>query len=733
MVGYKQAILLATLYVLMSCQQVPTSSYTAFFQPNDLRVELLKGHWVYDVKDAQPEFSWAIYGDNVYGQQTAYQIQLWDLSLGPQSHLIWDSGKQKSSQSNAVPFAGERLLANRDYKWRVKVWLNTSFADTVESSWSPDQLFITSRIFNDSASQHKITSSTIEPDYIKKLPSGRYLIDFGKVAFGYLALTLTSDKAGELTVYLAERGNQQGAISKLDEKSSVRYYPVRLRVNAKKDVYAVHPPRDERNTKAGKAIAIPGKFGRITPFRYVEIDPGELTISDIQAQQIALHYPFNPYSSSFESSDDSLNAIWDLAKYSMKATSFAGVYVDGDRERIPYEADAYINQLSHYLVDDEYSLARYSLEYLLDHPTWPTEWKQHSVMMAWTDWMYTGDLELVKHNYSTIKSQNILEHLANEAGLLESFPTQKPAKSRDIVDWPHAERDGFEFKKINTVVNAFHYLNLKQMAQLADAIGEIQDATFYRHRAQEIYQAFNSALFDKDTGLYIDGVGSNHSSAHANILPLAVGLVPPERKAKVISFIKSKKMAVSVYFAQYLLEALYLNDEADYALSLLVSKQKRSWHNMLRVGSTITLEAWDDEFKPNQDWNHAWGAVPGNIVGRFILGVTPLNAGFDQVKIAPQLSSLSFVKGTIPTIKGPITISTEQVVGKSVIVEFTIPNNVTAIVSLPFIKGDFVEDVKINGQRVVVDVTTGLLAEDRFSPGKYKIEVSYQYVSINDA
>jgi alpha-L-rhamnosidase len=43
-----------------------------------------------------------------------------------------------------------------------------------------------------------------------------------------------------------------------------------------------------------------------------------------------------------------LNRIWELCRYSIKATTFAGVYVDGDRERIPYEADAYLNQLSHY-------------------------------------------------------------------------------------------------------------------------------------------------------------------------------------------------------------------------------------------------------------------------------------------------------------------------------------------------------------------------------------------------
>ena len=51
-----------------------------------------------------------------------------------------------------------------------------------------------------------------------------------------------------------------------------------------------------------------------------------------------------------------------------------GLYIDGDRERIPYEADALINQLSHYALDTEYSLARNTFEHLMLHPTWPTEW-----------------------------------------------------------------------------------------------------------------------------------------------------------------------------------------------------------------------------------------------------------------------------------------------------------------------------------------------------------------------
>ena len=37
---------------------------------------------------------------------------------------------------------------------------------------------------------------------------------------------------------------------------------------------------------------------------------------------------------------------------------------------------------------------------------------------------------------------------------------------------------------------------------------------------------------------------------------------------------------------------------------------------MLRIGSTITTEAWANIYKPNHDWNHAWGAAAANIIVR---------------------------------------------------------------------------------------------------------------------
>ena len=709
------------------CQQLPKLNSAVFYQPNELRTELLKGAKLTNIRDAEPEFSWAIHGEQAAAQQVAYKIELWQLNNSNQPTVMWNSGKVKSARSTAISYMGQPLLANQHYQWRVKVWLTNSTKDVIESAWSQPQTLTMASQLDSGTTRYAIAATPVPANSIKKLPSGRYFIDFGKSAFGYLDLGLTSDKAGDIIVHFGERGNEHGIISDLDKRSSVRYYSVPLTVNAKSDVYRVNPPRDIRNTKPNKAIVIPARFGRIAPFRYIEIDAGDLTLSEINAHQIVVHYPFDEHAAHFTSSDDTLNAVWDLSKYSMKATSFAGVYVDGDRERIPYEADAYINQLSHYLVDSEYSLARYSHEYLLEHPTWPTEWKQHSIMMAWQDWMYTGDIESMRHHFATFKKEKTLEQFARADGLLVSFPDQKvrPPKNRDIVDWPVTERDNFDFKPVNAVINAFHYLNLTQMADMAKALGKQEDYQFYHTRAKQVYSAFNNVFYRQGLGVYLDGEGSTHSGFHANVAALAFGLVPSERQPSVIKLIKEKGMAGSVYFAQYLLEALYLADEPDYALSLMTAKTKRSWYNMIRVGSTITLEAWDDAFKPNQDWNHAWGAVPGNIVGRYVLGVKPLTAGFKQFEIAPQLANLTFAEGKIPTIKGAVLVSATQVLGESVKLTITIPHNSEAKVILPLSQGKSAKTVTVNGEIMAFDVKTGLLGSGFFSSGKYEMVAVY--------
>jgi hypothetical protein len=694
----------------------------------ELRCELLKGDYLPAIVNPRPHYSWIVPVTEKGGQQSSYQIQVAQIREGfdsPSTVLLWDSGEIQSSDSLAVAYDGEPLGASESYAWRVRVGIEGEAI----GHWSSPQRFTMAPVLADAPSGHQTVASAVSPESIVELDAQRFLVDFGRVAFGYLELELTASDSGTLSVHFGERGSSKGVLRELDDRSSVRYYEVPLEVHEGKGVYGVHPPRDPRNTKP-VAIAIPGRFGRIAPFRYVEIEAPGLELKDIVARQIAIHYPWDEYASSFNSSDEDLNALWDLCKYSMKATSFAGIYVDGDRERIPYEADAYINMLSHYAVDSEYSIGRLTHEYLMDFATWPTEWKQHSVMMAHIDYLYTGDVSSLRRTYHRLKREKTLEGRAREDGLLVSFPYpdhgDRPGDSADIVDWPPGERDGYVFKEINTVINAFHYLNLRQMAQFAEVLGIASDAEDYAARAQRVYQSFNDVLFDEKTGLYVDGEGTDHSAFHANLFPLAFGLVPEGRRGKVAAFVESRDLACSVYAAQYLLDALYEGGREDAALRLMTMKGLRSWPNMLAVGSTITLEAWDDSFKPNQDWNHAWGAAPGNAIARYLLGVRPLEPGFARALIAPRPGSLSFVEGRVPTIRGPVDVSVRRIGQGAMRVEVSVPGNMEAVISLKIPDGKRLQSLTLDGNPAPLADNQSRVVTRNVKSGHHSIVLEYQ-------
>lgn len=244
----------------------------------------------------------------------------------------------------------------------------------------------------------------------------------------------------------------------------------------------------------------------------------------------------------------------ELCRYSIKATTFAGIYVDGDRERIAYEADAHLNQLSHYATDHDFQMARATFDWLMKHPTWPTEWASYMILMAHADWMHTADLDWLASRYESLKGR-LLAHRTRPDGLIDSGEDRW--RRLDLVDWPPGERDGYVFTPLNTVVNTFHLRALSLMAELAKALGRESEAVEYRERESAARAAFVEQLWDPVRGLYRDGVGTDHTSLHANLFPLALGLVPEGGRAGVAAWLGGRGMACSVYAAQYLMEGLF--------------------------------------------------------------------------------------------------------------------------------------------------------------------------------
>ncbi len=701
--------------------------------PTDLTVELIREPST-EVKifDTKPEFGWTVPLGSKF--QSAYQILLASSEdiINANNGDVWDSRQVRSSLSTNVEYTGKPLEVGKTYFWKVRIWEQ----DNRLVDYSKAQKFTVGQ--SDSyivSTENKFVTDKIKPVKFEKR-GDRYVIDFGKAAFATMNFNYNATRPHTLTVRVGEMADDKGNVNRTPpKKSNIRYQEIKVDVKPGQTQYQIKVQTDERNTRANKAIPLPEGFPPLVPFRYAELEGAQIELKANDFEQLAFHTYWDDAASSFESDNKILNQVWDLCKYSIKATTFNGLYVDGDRERIPYEADAYLNQLSHYTTDREFAIARRTIEYFMKNPTWPTEWQQHVALLIHADYMYTGNTELIERYYEALKHKTLYE-LSNEDGLITSTKVDKAFMKKlgfsegykkpltDIVDWPSAnfngsktkgERDGFVFKPYSTVINAFFYENMKIMAQFAQILGKTQEVLDFELRAAKAKKAVNEQMFDKERGIYVDGIGTDHASLHANMMPLAFGLVPEEHFESVVNFVKSRKMACSVYGAQFLMDGLYNAGEEDYALELLKSKSDRSWYNMIRIGSTITLEAWDNKYKNNLDWNHAWGAVPANVIPRGLWGIKPKTPGFGIASIKPQMSKLKSSSITVPTVRGAIKAQFKHNGPRLQTYTVEIPGNMVAEFSLNNLDGkDFIH----NGEKVPSAFKT-----IRLDPGKHTIQL----------
>lgn len=668
--------------------------YRAEVKMQDLSNEEFSRYQYAAIRSSRPTLGWIVPQGKGNTKQESYQIVIDESYEDARQHKgkVWNSREVKSCQSSAVAYRGNDLQPDKTYYWSVRITTNHG-----KSRWSDIQAFRTASSLKPYAVSYKpLIREKDYPQTIKRIAPRTTFIDFGKASFASLELTLQCDKDAD-TIYVAIGEDAKDGQINAKPHGTVRYYRYPLILKRGKHTYPIIPADDKRNTGA-QAVLVPEYLDQVAPMRYCQIENYEPAIAQNDIVRHTTIYPFNLDAAHFLSDNETLNAVWELCKYTIKATSAFGIYVDGDRERIPYEADALINQLCHYTTDREYAMARRTSEYLLQHPTWPTEWILQALIIAWNDYMYTGDLRSIEANYETLKART-LRSLRRENYLISTTDSKVQSAEfrqsikfngniRDIVDWPrcgdwpHGEDDHYHLTPYNTVVNAFHYQALVLLEQMAQLTGRKQEAEQLHKESAALRKAFNTLLFDNEKGVYRDGVESDHVSLHSNLFPLALGVTYEQDHERIMEYIRSRGLVCSVYAAQFLMDAIYESRDADYGLQLLTKEDDRSWYNMVRHGATMTYEAWDDKFKNNQDWNHAWGAAPANIIPRRLVGVMPLKAGFEYFSIHPQTSTLSHIEATVPTIKGEINIEINNS-SKSYILKASIPANTTAEVVLP--------------------------------------------------
>ncbi len=120
----------------------------------------------------------------------------------------------------------------------------------------------------------------------------------------------------------------------------------------------------------------------------------------------------------------------------------------------------------------------------------------------------------------------------------------------------------------------------------------------------------------------------------------------------------------------------------------------------------MTMECWSNELKPRQDWNHAWGTAPINVITRRLMGIRPLAPGFKKVMIAPSPGDLRSAGIKTPTIHGPVSMNF-ACKGKEFLMDLAIPAGITADVHIPGGKSGFETGRQIPGSKTVFSELKG--------------------------
>ncbi|MEV0743387.1 family 78 glycoside hydrolase catalytic domain [Streptomyces sp. NPDC050549] len=500
----------------------------------------------------------------------------------------------------------------------------------------------------------------VAPVSVTEVADGRWLVDLGREIVGGLSLEVTGSAGDTVEVRLGEELNADG---------TVRY-----------QLRATNTYREVWTLRDGKQSF---EHWGYRGFRWAELRT-TLDLSDAVVTGRARKLDWDESHASFHSSDPDLDRVWELCRYSIEATR-GDLYTDTPtRERGPYEGDALINQLSEYGVQRSYALARWSNDYLVRKGTWPTEYRLMCALSAWEDYLATGDDRQLAKDYDLLAAKNLTTYL-DSRGLVSKAPGTTSQDLGDLVDWPTASRDGYVFTNVNAVVNAFQYAAFDALSKSAAALGRNDDAASLRSRADTLATAMRATLLDSSAGRFLDGEGTTHSAQHATAFPVALGVadaLDDDLLGRLGDTLAAGGMRMSVYGAQFLLDALFRLGRADAALGLLTSTATNSWLHMLdTLKATIVTEAWDPSLKSNMTFSHAWASAPANVIPRHVLGVRVTTPGAAEFLIRPRTGTLTDVAGTVPSVRGPVQVAVHRSDGSHT-TRVTVPPNSRAVVEV---------------------------------------------------
>ncbi len=370
-----------------------------------------------------------------------------------------------------------------------------------------------------------------------------------------------------------------------------------------------------------------------------------------------------PVKASFQCDDERINRIWNVAKETYRLCSGL-FFIDGiKRDRWIWSGDAYQSYfVNPYLfmdeeIDKRTILALRGNQDIVQHINTIVDYSMLWLISIEKEYWMTGDKEFVRMIYPKMEGMmRLLESQLDGHGFIRG-------RERDwiFIDWSDIDKTG--------AVCAEQVLLLKCYETMAFC-GKLIAADYRNY--EQAYEKLKSNLFaffwNREKGAFIDSYesGNDHVTRHANIFAVLFDITDEEQTCSIIEHVLLNQEITQIttpYFKFFELDVWGKTGHLDKVYEAI----RDYWGGMIDRGAVTFWEDYDAaQGEPEQygmygdpfgkSLCHAWGASPIYLLGRYFLGVRPLEPGYKTFEAKPRLSYFKKLDCVVPVKGGSVSI-----------------------------------------------------------------------------
>lgn len=546
---------------------------------------------------------------------------------------------------------------------------------------------------------------------VTKLSDRNYVFDFGQNMAGVTKLKMKGTAGTVVRLKHGERLYENGHV----DQSNI-------------DVH--YRPTDDSDPFQTDIVILSGKEDEFMPrfnykgFQYVEVTSDKsIELSEENLTACFMHSDVPPVGK-INSSNETLNKIWQAANSSYLSNLFGYPTDCPQREKNGWTGDAQINiETGLYNFD---AITVYE-KWMADHrdeqqpngvlpaiiPTdgwgyhWANgpDWTSTIAIIPWNIYLFYGDTKILEDCYENIK--RYVDHIN------ELYPA-------GITDWGLG--DWVPVKSVTPkefTSTAYYFADATILAKAAKILGKQSDSEKYFALAEKIKNALNKKYLNRETGIYGSGLQTELS------FPLQWHLVPEDMVAKVAENLAirveadNKHIDVGLLGTKAILNALSENGYADLAYEVASQETFPSWGWWIVNGATTFYENWPLDATSDISMNHIMFGEIDAWYYKALGGIFPDEEvpGFKNVILKPNfVEGLGHFEAKHESPYGEIISSWEKS-GKKVNYNVAIPPNSTATV---FLEGTNLKEnnkdipenknirvVRKTGNRIVLQLASG--------------------------